>query len=395
MPGPLRIAVVEPLPLGGLLHYATQLADGLAQTGSEVTLVVARDNELAGRSGPARRRAVLPPDPSPAPTDASRAQVLARRARTARRIVTTWARIIAEARREDYDVVLLNGSFDLALTAVGGLTLTRLASRPIAHVCHNVRPFNRWGGDQMYIDDGPTVALMRRLYPRFDLVFVHGERSRREFEGTWPPTRLAVIPHGDEGMFAERPAPAAREPRILFFGAWRKMKGLGVLMDAFDLLTARRPDVRLTIAGPPVPEEGEAERVRAWARDRSERVELVPEYVAVEDVPGLFARARVVVLPYLAGYQSGVVHLAMTLGRSVVASAVGDIPDAVADGETGILVAPGEPEQLARALERLLDDPGLAERMGQAGRRRVEDGASWSEVARQVETELSRLSVAA
>lgn len=57
----MRIAIIEPLPFGGLLHYAVQLADALAERGNAVDLLVARDHELAALTGPARRLAVLPP----------------------------------------------------------------------------------------------------------------------------------------------------------------------------------------------------------------------------------------------------------------------------------------------------------------------------------------------
>ena len=60
-PTRMRLAVFETAPRGGLLHYATQLADGLASAGHDVDLVVAAGNELAAAQGPARRRAVLTP----------------------------------------------------------------------------------------------------------------------------------------------------------------------------------------------------------------------------------------------------------------------------------------------------------------------------------------------
>lgn len=387
----MRILVIEPLPFGGLLHYAVQLADALAEAGDEVDLLLARDNELHAYGGAARRRAILPPDAAPAPADPTRAQVTARRARTAVRLLSTWTRIAREARRRDCDAILLGGSFDMALTAAAGLLVTRLKGAPLVHVCHNVRPLDRWGGPGLYVESGLALTLMRRLYPRFDLVFVHGERSRREFEQAWPPTRLAIIPHGDERLFGEEPPPPAQEPRILFFGTWSKMKGLPVLMEAFDLLSARHPQVRLTLAGSPAPEEGESERLLEWARERSDRVEALPGYVPIEQVSRLFARARVVVLPYVTGYQSGVVHLAMTMQRAVVATEVGDLPTAVADGETGIIVPPREPALLAAALERVLLDADLADRLGAAGRARMLSGAGWPEVAAKVRASLSAL----
>lgn len=385
----MRIAVIEPLPFGGLLHYAVQLADALAQVGEDVDLIVARGNELSALEGPARRRAILPPDAAAAPPDPTRRQMLARRARTAVRLVRTWTRIAREARSPDYDVILLGGSFDMTLPAAAGLLVRRLArGKPLVHICHNVRPLNRWGGEQLYIESGAVPALLARLYPSFDLVFVHGQRSKREFEQAWPPTRLAIVPHGDERLFGEQPPPPAEEPRVLFFGTWSKMKGLPVLMEAFDILSERLPQARLTLAGSPVPEEGESERVLQWAAKRGDRVEALPGYVPIEDVEGLFARARVVVLPYVTGYQSGVVHLAMTMQRAVVATDVGDLPEAVQDGVSGQIVPPRAPAQLAAALERVLIDPDLAGRLGAAGRARMLSNAGWSEVAVKVQSAL-------
>jgi len=64
-----------------------------------------------------------------------------------------------------------------------------------------------------------------------------------------------------------------------------------------------------------------------------------------------------------------------------VASRVGGIPEVVVDGETGLLVEPGDVTALAQALGRVLADPALAARMGQAGRHRVEAHFSWDRIA--------------
>jgi glycosyltransferase involved in cell wall biosynthesis len=383
----LRIAVVETARFGGLLHYAVQLADALADSGQQVDLIVPEGNELAGRDGSARRLAILPGWlPSSREVD-SPVRIFVRRARTALARVVAWSRIVWTVRRGNYDVVVLNGSIDLTLTAIFARALIALSGRStrVTHVCHNVRPFNRWGGEDLFVSSGPLLWLLRRLYPAFDRVFVHGERSRAEFDELWPHARVAVIPHGDEELFvAEQPPPAASEPRILFFGDWRKVKGLSVLMDAFDLLVQRMPEARLTVAGTPSYEEGEYDRVLAWAARHPAQVELLAEYIPIEQVPAIFARTRVVALPYLVAYQSGVLHLSMTMARAVVASDVGDLSSAVRDGETGLLVPTGDPAELARALERLLTDAALAERMGRAARERLEQGSSWSEVANRV-----------
>jgi glycosyltransferase involved in cell wall biosynthesis len=107
----------------------------------------------------------------------------------------------------------------------------------------------------------------------------------------------------------------------------------------------------------------------------------------------LFGRARVVVTPYRRASQSGVVHLAYTFDRPVVASAVGDIPDVVDDGATGLLVPPDDPAALADALVRLLTDAEEADRMGAAGARWLAREASWERVAERVEEGLQKAAV--
>ena len=115
---------------------------------------------------------------------------------------------------------------------------------------------------------------------------------------------------------------------------------------------------------------------------------VVDRYIEMSEVRDLFATARVVVTPYLFGYQSGVVHLAMTMGRAVVSSDVGDFADVVVDGETGVLVPPRDPVKLSEALERIVGDPALAERLGAAAHRRITTEASWDRVARLVDDAL-------
>ena len=169
------------------------------------------------------------------------------------------------------------------------------------------------------------------------------------------------------------------------------MKGLTVLMEAFDALSARAPQARLTIAGATVPEEGQADRVMRWARPYGDRVELRPGYVPVDEVAPLFARARVVALPYLAAYQSGVAHLAMTMRRAVVASAVGDLATVVRESGGGRLVPPGDPFALADALEGVVTDAAVADDLGGRGHRHTLNGSSWPSVAERVECALRAL----
>jgi type III pantothenate kinase len=388
----MRVAVVEPAGHGGLLHYSAQLADALAARGHAVDLLAPRGNELAGSLRHARMREVLPLPVRSTVAPAGRAAYLRRRAGVALRLLRAWTRLLWETRPGRYDAVLHGADIGVAPVALATLAMTAVPRRPaLVRIAHNVRAFNRRGGDSLFDSSRGTTALLGRVYSRFDLVLVHGERSRAEFEAEWDAARLAVIPHGDERIFAGEPPPPSAEERVLFFGDWRKVKGLPVLMEAFDELARRRPAARLTVAGTPAPEDWDPEILRAWARGHGDRVEVIDRYVPIADVAATFARARVVATPYLTGYQSGVIHLAATMARAVVTSDVGDLGSAVRDGETGRVVPPRDPGRLAGALEALLADPELAARMGAAARRAVLAGSSWERVAEIVESELARL----
>jgi glycosyltransferase involved in cell wall biosynthesis len=108
-------------------------------------------------------------------------------------------------------------------------------------------------------------------------------------------------------------------------------------------------------------------------------------YVPMGDVAPLVAAARLVVLPYRRGSQSGVAHLAHTFARPVVATRVGDIPAAVSDQVTGLLVEPGDRPGLVAAVVSLLQDPDRARRLGEAGYATLTDDASWDDVALAVD----------
>jgi D-inositol-3-phosphate glycosyltransferase len=111
-----------------------------------------------------------------------------------------------------------------------------------------------------------------------------------------------------------------------------------------------------------------------------ERMPGARGFVPHDELELLYDRAAVVAVPsYREGF--GVVCAeAMAHGRPVVASAVGGLLDLVTDGETGVHVPPGDVPALRAALDCLLADPALRERMGKAARARVRERFSWDAV---------------
>jgi glycosyltransferase involved in cell wall biosynthesis len=392
--GGLRITLVEFNPSGGLFQFAVQLGEALADRGHDVELVTGPDPELASRRPNFRVVAQLPTWHASAGAGDPRARRRLRRVARAVRYHLAWIVLLRHLRATRPDVVQFSGQ----RFPVDGLMLRWLArgadgKRPLlVSLAHAPAPFNEQRATGEVFKSGPLLHRSLQLgYRSLDGVLVLGERTAADLRTAWPDVReVAVVPHGDEGIFLrEDPPPAAgTERELLFFGTMQAYKGLDLLMSAFAIVRARCPQARLVIAGAPSGDTDLAELESA--ADRLGGVHLRAGYVPLSEVAGIFGTARVVVAPYRYANASGVVELARTFARPVVATAVGDLPRVVRDGETGLLVPPGDAEALAAALVRLLEDPAAAQRMGEAARAHSAAESSWATVAARVEEELAR-----
>jgi glycosyltransferase involved in cell wall biosynthesis len=218
--------------------------------------------------------------------------------------------------------------------------------------------------------------VMNVAFKRATKVIVHAEQLKREVveRRGLEPDAVHVIPHVEIGSSQQRPRVGEDGHGVLFFGRIWPYKGLDYLIRAEPLITKRVPDARFVIAG-----KGEDfGRYRGMMRDPS-RFTVHNDYVSAEQRAQLFAEAAVVVLPYVEASQSGVVPLAYSFEKPVVATAVGGLPEAVEHGRTGLVVPPRDEPALADSVARLLEDRALRREMGLAGRRKLE--REWSAVS--------------
>src|SRR5215213_2424642 len=313
----------------------------MAALGHSVDLLTGPDPELEPRPG-VRQLPILPTWHPAHRADASAALRRVRRVYRAARYVQAWWVVGRYLRRERPDVVQF-AEWRFALDgAMFQLALAGARPEVVADVAHSPLPLSESRDAEGLLKSGPLLhRSLRSAYSRTDVVFVLGERSRAEFQEAFGAvTRIEVVPHGDEGVYATAdPTDAGTSPEtVLFFGGLSRYKGL----------------------------------------------DLLPGYVPVEEVADLVTAARLVVTPYLRANVSGVAHLAHTLARPVVATDVGDLREVVRDGETGILVPAADASRLAEAMERLLTHPRLATRLGAEGRARLREGSSWRQVAERV-----------
>jgi glycosyltransferase involved in cell wall biosynthesis len=231
-------------------------------------------------------------------------------------------------------------------------------------------------------EDGARQSAARLFAAADGVVAVSQEvASYVEAQG-WASDRVHVVPNGvDAERFAVDAQPARREPgtfTVGFVGSLKPWHGLAVLVDAFARLHARRDDARLLIVG-----DGPgraAVEAAIDARGLRGAVHLSGA-VAAQSIPAWLASIDVATAPYDAaeGFYFSPLKLYeyMAAGRAIVASATGQVRDVIRDGFNGLLCAPGDPNALADALERLAIDPELRARLGAAARQSARDEHSW------------------
>jgi alpha-maltose-1-phosphate synthase len=206
------------------------------------------------------------------------------------------------------------------------------------------------------------------------------------------PERIRVIRNGiDTAEYRPDPGTDVLErygidlarPYVIFVGRITRQKGVPVLLRAAADLV---PEAQLVLcAGQADTAELEAEVTGLVNGLRATRsgVVWIPEMLPKPEVIQLLTHATVFAIPSV--YEPlGIVNLeAMACATAVVGSRTGGIPEVVADGETGLLVPPGEPGPLAAALNTLIQDPDRAAAMGQAGRKRAVAEFGWPAIAAQ------------
>lgn len=167
-----------------------------------------------------------------------------------------------------------------------------------------------------------------------------------------------------------QPQPEPEGPLMVLLAArllWDK--GVGELVEAARLLKEQGQEVRVVLAGEPDP--GNPSSIPASQLQSWQQAGLVELWGWQADMPSVYARCHIVALPsYHEGVPTGLLEAA-ACARPIVASDIPGCRVVVVDGETGLLVPPGQPGPLAEALARLISDPDLRGRMGQAGRSRI------------------------
>jgi glycosyltransferase involved in cell wall biosynthesis len=296
------------------------------------------------------------------------------------------ARRLLAQRRQDFDLVhddqclgtgllgMMRDGWPLVATIHHPITIDRALDLSHAETWQRRLTLHRWYG---------FLGMQKRVARRIPRVITVSTSSRHDIAEQLgvPEERSSVVPVGvDETVFRPLPGMQRVLGRLMTTTSSDiPMKGLVPLIEALAIVRRSRPDAHLVVIGrlrdgSVVP----AAIDRLGVRDAISFVTGVSDGRIVE----LYAEAELAVVPSLyEGFSLPAIE-AMACGTPVVATTGGAIPEVVGkDGETGLLVRPGDPAALAGAIERALSDQGLRARLAAAGRERVLERFTWQATA--------------
>jgi alpha-maltose-1-phosphate synthase len=278
---------------------------------------------------------------------------------------------------------------------LGGHLASMLYGIPHVMTMHSLEALRPWKAEQLGGGYQVSTWCERVSAASAAAVVAVSDGMRADILSAYPeisPERVRVIRNGiDTGEYRPDPGTDVLErygvdrtrPYVIFVGRITRQKGVPVLLRAASGLIPEAQLVLLAGAADTPEQLAEVTELVDGLRATRSGVLWIPEMLPKPEVIQLLTHATVFAIPSV--YEPlGIVNLeAMACGTAVVGSRTGGIPEVVADGETGLLVPPGEPAPLADALNVLLRDPGRARAMGEAGRKRAVAEFGWPAIAAQ------------
>ena len=291
----------------------------------------------------------------------------------------------------------------------GGVLASKLLQKPLVLTTHSLEPHRPWKAEQLG-NGGYAMScwIERSAYEAADGVIAVSEGMKRDVMKLYgvPEDRIQVIYNGidpdfysptfDESVL-EKYGIQKDKPFVLFVGRITRQKGISQLIRAIPHLA---PDTQIVLcAGAPDTQElaDECKALIEEAKKTRDGIIWIEEMMPHSELRVLYSHATVFATPSL--YEPfGIINLeAMSCGTPVVGSAVGGIPEIIVDGETGFLVPlqaksetdfdPVNPEafqkDFAEKLNRFLTNPDLAQKMGEASRKRAVSVFSWEAIAKE------------
>ena len=266
------------------------------------------------------------------------------------------------------------------------ILLAKVLRRKVVITAHDVESF---------VSKLSVPVFVRLAYGMADQIIAHNRVSKEELMAAIgiPGERITIIPHGNYFHAIDR-IPGQSDARqrlglpqdakiLLFFGHIKEVKGLDLLLRALPGVLKAHPNVLLLIAG------------KTWKIDFSLYQEMISElgigdhclihggFIPPEEAPFYFSAADLVVLPYRRIYQSGVLLMALSYGKAVLASDLEGMKEVITDGETGHLFSSGDADALKNRLIEVLADPAGLRLVAERSQGRIREDHDWGIIGRK------------
>lgn len=279
----------------------------------------------------------------------------------------------------------------------------KMLGKHIVYTAHNINEGERDNNDTLL-----NRLTLRFMYKFIDHIFVHTEKMKLQLIEDFHvcDSKVTVIPFGINNVLPKSGLSEIEAKRLLniadhhktllCFGQIAPYKGLDILISALQILRCKGNDWRLIIAG-----KINAGQHEYWANiqkmieqhDLGGNIMKVIEFIPDQNVEWYFKAADVAILPYRHIFQSGVLSLAYNFGLPVIATDVGAFREDIVEGETGYVVRPESPEDLADKISQYFESD-LYKNL-QVNRKKIIDHAnerySWhtvGEITREVYSSL-------
>jgi glycosyltransferase involved in cell wall biosynthesis len=265
--------------------------------------------------------------------------------------------------------------------------LLRLLAVNLVITAHNVLPHEKGKID---------LLLKYIVYRSAKSIVTHSNFVKQKLSEMFriSEKKIKVIPHGDFDIYLSENSLSKHDARVnldlsdkdhvlLFFGLIRDYKGLPFLLDAFEIAAGSDRQLKLIIAGqPPTAESEQGYRQRIAQIESKDRIIFHSKFIPNEQVADYFIATDIVALPYKNIYHSGIVHLAFSFGRPIVATRVGDFIETIENGKNGFVLDENTTENMAKMIAAGFSDEQRLMRMGKFARYTSETKYSWDRIAR-------------
>lgn len=250
---------------------------------------------------------------------------------------------------------------------------------------HDILPFN-----QKFYD----FTYHKRIYALADRVIVQADNNIKRFDELFPELagKEMMIPHGHFLEYAEIIDKTIARNKLnisdekfvfLFFGQIKKVKGVGVLLEAFSKIFQEHPGALLIIAGSVWKDDFSLYQEIIDKSNMGNSVMLDIRYIPDDEVKYYYAASDCCVLPYLDVYQSGVIQLCYAHKKPVIATNIGAFKEVVVDTKTGFLCEAEDPDDLAEKMILAMHSQGELGHMAEEGYKYIADKFSWEKIAKK------------